>query len=241
MTDGELLLRGVLADPADDHARIVYADWLDDQSDNPPTPRAEFIRVQCELARRAGPKGCRGCKSIRGKHWHRRLSLGQMPPSKGLETVGCSRCVELRRRERELSASSRVHEWFMPIRGTGARDAFAGHFGWGFRRGFVESVTCSAKDWYAHGDAIRAAQPVTRVKLTTGPVESEELTVGSRIGRIWRVAGRQVEFPHAFCPPSTRMLLERRWPGVEFELPPAGFVDDFTPSTGASLGPVSAG
>jgi uncharacterized protein (TIGR02996 family) len=33
--------------PADDGPRLVYADWLEERGD---TGRAEFIRVQCELA-----------------------------------------------------------------------------------------------------------------------------------------------------------------------------------------------
>lgn len=47
-TDCDLLLAGVLANPADDVPRLVMADWLDEH-DEP--KRAEFIRVQCELAR----------------------------------------------------------------------------------------------------------------------------------------------------------------------------------------------
>ena len=39
-------LRAVLADPADDAPRLIYADWLDEQGD----PRGEFMRVQCRLA-----------------------------------------------------------------------------------------------------------------------------------------------------------------------------------------------
>jgi carbon storage regulator CsrA len=40
------LLRAVLADPADDSPRLIYADWLDEQGD----PRGKFVRVQCRLA-----------------------------------------------------------------------------------------------------------------------------------------------------------------------------------------------
>ena len=48
MTADELaLLRGVEASPDDDLPRLVYADWLDEQGRH---ARAEFIRVQCELA-----------------------------------------------------------------------------------------------------------------------------------------------------------------------------------------------
>jgi uncharacterized protein (TIGR02996 family) len=48
MSEREALLRAVLADPEDDAPRLVYADWLEEHGD---PDRAEFIRVQCELAR----------------------------------------------------------------------------------------------------------------------------------------------------------------------------------------------
>ncbi len=44
--DGEALLRAVIAFPADDTVRLVYADWLEELGD----PRAEFIRIQVTLA-----------------------------------------------------------------------------------------------------------------------------------------------------------------------------------------------
>ena len=46
MSDGEALLRGVIAAPDDDLPRLVYADWLDEHDD---PARAEVIRVQCAL------------------------------------------------------------------------------------------------------------------------------------------------------------------------------------------------
>ena len=48
MTDGEALIRSVLASPADDAPRLVYADWLEEHGR---AEDAEFIRVQIELAR----------------------------------------------------------------------------------------------------------------------------------------------------------------------------------------------
>lgn len=46
------LLRAVLVDPFDDLPRLVYADWLDEHGDG---ERAEFIRVQIELAKLPHP------------------------------------------------------------------------------------------------------------------------------------------------------------------------------------------
>jgi uncharacterized protein (TIGR02996 family) len=43
-------LSDIITNPDDDTPRLVYADWLDDHGDS---ARAEFIRVQCRLARMA--------------------------------------------------------------------------------------------------------------------------------------------------------------------------------------------
>lgn len=48
MTDDAALLQTIIEHPDDDAPRLIYADWLEDHGD---TERAEFIRVQIELAR----------------------------------------------------------------------------------------------------------------------------------------------------------------------------------------------
>jgi uncharacterized protein (TIGR02996 family) len=55
-TDDDAFLRAIGENPADDAPRLVYADWLDDRGD---AARAEFIRVQCELARPGGNRARR--------------------------------------------------------------------------------------------------------------------------------------------------------------------------------------
>jgi uncharacterized protein (TIGR02996 family) len=59
MSDRDALLAAIVAHPDDDTPRLVYADWLDEHApDRTPSPaagpsaRAEYIRVQCRLARR---------------------------------------------------------------------------------------------------------------------------------------------------------------------------------------------
>jgi uncharacterized protein (TIGR02996 family) len=47
LTDDEALLRAVLADPADEAPRLVYADWLDERGD----ARGAYLRLDLELAR----------------------------------------------------------------------------------------------------------------------------------------------------------------------------------------------
>jgi uncharacterized protein (TIGR02996 family) len=46
-SDDAALLRAVLANPADDAPRLVYADWLDERGD----PRGEYLRADLEVAR----------------------------------------------------------------------------------------------------------------------------------------------------------------------------------------------
>src|SRR5262245_71652 len=50
--EGRAFLEAIREAPEDDTPRLVYADWLDDHGDE---ARAEFVRLQCELAR-LGPK-----------------------------------------------------------------------------------------------------------------------------------------------------------------------------------------
>ncbi len=51
MADEKQLFQAILDNPEDDTPRLVYADWLEE---NDKTERAEFIRVQCELAKIPG-------------------------------------------------------------------------------------------------------------------------------------------------------------------------------------------
>ena len=60
MSDEDALLAAIAAHPEEDTPRLAYADWLDEHADAFPGAgtRAEFIRVQCEVARvrRLGPQ-----------------------------------------------------------------------------------------------------------------------------------------------------------------------------------------
>jgi uncharacterized protein (TIGR02996 family) len=48
MSDHDALVQAILHAPDDDAPRLVYADWLDEHGD---ADRADFIRVQCRMAR----------------------------------------------------------------------------------------------------------------------------------------------------------------------------------------------
>ncbi len=137
--DEAALLRTIVERAFDDAPRLVYADWLDENGD---PDRAEFIRVQCELAETADEHGDR--------FWDGQLSDG--PESYRHRKA-------LRRRQRELLDAHGV-EWARPIaEAVGAKkwgyggptcgptDRLA-KVNWEFCRGFVESVTCTLADWY---------------------------------------------------------------------------------------------
>src|SRR5947209_8123112 len=54
-TDDGFLMK-LSANPADDTTRLVYADWLEEQSDSVSTAKAEFLRLTVQLATSAGKK-----------------------------------------------------------------------------------------------------------------------------------------------------------------------------------------
>lgn len=47
MANEEHFVAAIRANQEDDVPRLIYADWLEEQGD----PRAEFIRLQCALAK----------------------------------------------------------------------------------------------------------------------------------------------------------------------------------------------
>ncbi|HYT89745.1 MAG TPA: TIGR02996 domain-containing protein, partial [Gemmataceae bacterium] len=51
MTDVDALLQAIHDNPDEDGPRLAYSDWLEEHGDAADRIRAEFIRLQCELAR----------------------------------------------------------------------------------------------------------------------------------------------------------------------------------------------
>lgn len=210
-TDGDLLLKAVLATPADDTVRLAYADWLDEHSCS---DRAEFIRVQVALAGTlSGPDFCRLRDRERellqgGREWDTAFWSPHLDPwIQGLPgKVPCLHKTE-------------------PAVTVGVGDTAIGPpKKYTFRRGFVECVSdCTAADWLQFGDAITAAHPVTKVVLTTRPDEFEEKTVYPLAAGLvtLHVAGRNVTIIDYEDPRSRfTAALAERWKGVVFELPP---------------------
>ena len=103
-SDREAFMQAILDAPDDDTPRLIFADWLDEHGE---AERAEFIRVQCELAKHPG------------------MNCGVMYCSErdaGGLCDSCTRYKALRRREAELFKSLGANPC-MPRRTVFSRDA----------------------------------------------------------------------------------------------------------------------
>lgn len=185
--------------------------------------RAEFIRVQVELAR-----------------------IGECAyefTSGFAINCGCRPCV-LGRRERELLNS--------PIVGSDGRIYYTAAYAWCgieirnghewsygsrppvYHRGFVHSITCTAADCFANLDEILAGSPIREVRLTTWPEYTPLVTEADPDGP-WIFQGdpakRQItanEVDGILLNNTTfeMALLAARWQGITFHLPPGVFVNE---------------
>jgi uncharacterized protein (TIGR02996 family) len=168
VTDGEALIRSVLANPADDAPRLVYADWLEECGR---AEDAEFIRVQVELARFGG--AFHKDKSGRRRH---------MP----------AHVERLTERELELWFGGRGRPDLpeelvnspLVIYPTPGQNLL-------LRRGFVERITCFGEIFVEVAVGLFRTQPVTHVTLVDRqPFESGDRfhwILRSGIGTYWNI------------------------------------------------------
>lgn len=172
LTEGDAILADVLERPDDDTPRLVLADYLEENGE---AERAEFIRVQCELA----------VKDWSCSMWM--YSCGEfLPTLEKLAGEGCERCkpwARLTLRERELLGENvsampgvvcpRYLKWCEQagldpswVTVPGHSDGADGRGPHSFVRGFVSFVHLPQQTWLDHGPAIVRAAPVTRVRLS---------------------------------------------------------------------------
>jgi uncharacterized protein (TIGR02996 family) len=236
-------LRAILAHPEDDGPRLVAADWWDERG---AAERAEFVRVQCELAKfERVPGRPPGGPELLGWLAGRHEEFAFMAAFLGNGPCRCERC--LRRRERELLAGSRGKWLDFPI---------TWHVGIDFqyRRGFFEVAALTAADFLACADALLAACPLRRVRLTTWPgLSFGEVIYRNRSGYVrsatWDVlaegelrrfnlqvaiSGRECRSDgeaHLLSVFETKVsgartvegYFKARWPGIDFEMPTVEF------------------
>jgi uncharacterized protein (TIGR02996 family) len=243
MSDEPSLLAAILAQPDEDTHRLVYADWLDE---NGQPERAEFIRVQCALARtpmflRSECKVCGAVADDEGWVNHGKGCYSWEEDGGGSEPADRNPVWEkLRDHERELWNDSRLngapHPWVGTIgyrvranwlsshdepvitipRERGEMTTFRLH------RGFVEAVTCTAADWLTHADTILARHPARKATLTTIPTgvqEGDHFTLDGDPKRE-HIPLSVVDAIHLPTDTLEHVCLRYRFPGVEFTLPP---------------------
>jgi len=223
-------LSAILAAPDDDTPRLVLADWIDEQGE---AARAEFIRLQIRIAALEEFCGCGRCVKRRGGGQH---TNGPCAVDQERDTLpdGRSRQAFLRMRERELFRDSGP-KWWNDLPGAYRATVEASlsietacGVKYAVRRGFVEAIVCSWPDCRDRLDAIRRAQPVTRVTLTSDPeveqvAQRESSTVIRLAGRQHRTAIPIEEIARETWQQMreryTQRLLAMEWPGITFTLP----------------------
>lgn len=249
MSDEAGFLAAIAADPDDNTARLVFADWLEEH-DQP--ERAEFIRVQCRLAQPF--HGCDPvCSQEYGHGKNCDLPLRDRLQKRELELfaldehLGWSGFL--------LDVNDRVvigrmdHE---PIWRRGFIDELnAGEDDMPrvvqlFKKHPVTKLTCAGSDWMTEADTLLKMHPVREVTLTTPPP-----TIAMSPGfnqpivpwqQTYRLEGRTSRYLagedemaairqpgmsgeqvlDAVARHATEELLEMEWPGVRFNLPRNG-------------------
>ncbi len=194
-SDRTALLRSILVDVEDDNPRLQFADWLEELGE---CERAEFIRVQCELA--AWPiEKCDsiypGCAVSGGAvMWHdhkcpmypvanrsRELLMANfgfwidgLPES--LVMGQCPNCVD------------RGPDWETGVVECGHCDCTGlvpcyDHVE--FTRGFVSSIALSTADFLRHAAAIFSSQPCVQVRLIGREPRPASIRASGGLGRGW--------------------------------------------------------
>lgn len=163
MTDTEAFIAAIVGRREDDLPRLVYADYLDEQGD---ADRAEFIRVQCDLAR-FGPND-----SNVAAH------------------------ASLTRRERSLLAAHEREwlngtplESYVTDEPHGTA-YWVRPFDLGWTRGFVSTLRGTWEQWWSRGDALVRAFPIELVAFSNRP----SATAGFRVKR--RTTGDAARWEH---------------------------------------------
>lgn len=149
LTDLQFLLRAILIDPADDFPRIQLADALEEDGQ---TERAEFIRVQVELAEWKASELCVHNTRPHYKYRHGKTCItfrqGGNCPCKGQALAERNR----------LMLNIAYHHW-LPVYAPGMESSR-------WHRGFISEAHLPLAAFMDHAAALFAAHPITAVTLT---------------------------------------------------------------------------
>jgi uncharacterized protein (TIGR02996 family) len=143
--EARALLRRILEVPADDVARLVFADWLQEH-DEP--ERAEFIRVQGRIA-------------------HLDMGARMLPKGVGRELLFAAEGNLVRNHWDDWVPLNLTGEYlFAWDEATATIELGCSHSFYAFNRGFVSEVRLSLAAFMEHAEALFRAHPIERVTLT---------------------------------------------------------------------------
>jgi uncharacterized protein (TIGR02996 family) len=145
MTTEDALLAAVAANPADDLPRLVYADWCD-ENDRP--VRAEFIRLQIEIAKK-----------------------------ETLPREVVNLFAHLWQRQQEL-LDAHADELLGPLAGV------VQPLNYEFRRGFLDWVALTLRDFLNARDQLEPLVPVPEVRVSHAAFALDELASAPHAGLI---------------------------------------------------------
>jgi uncharacterized protein (TIGR02996 family) len=188
VTERDVALAEIIANPDDDGPRLLFADWLEDHGEG---RRAEFIRVQCELAKLDADDGESVADTTR--------------EVAGAWIVRAEQREALQRRERELFAvvvdgpldvlpGTPIHA--EPLGMSGRRQVDDATALFIYRRGFVEVAWLASDDFLRRAAALFLAYPIREVRLTDGVVDSTTVRPIER----WGIPPHVVEALRAVVP-----------------------------------------
>jgi uncharacterized protein (TIGR02996 family) len=128
----------ILAEPDDDTPRLIYADWLEERGD----PRAEFIRLQVELATMAAPPK------------YKRISMYGHPLPSPRNRSDAARFQKVWARQMAL-LTRHCAEWVEPL-----IDKARGVI---FERGCVEGISADAQTFVKHAALWYQSMPIRQL------------------------------------------------------------------------------
>ncbi|TXI06506.1 MAG: TIGR02996 domain-containing protein [Rhizobium sp.] len=178
-SDGAALLAAILADPADDTARLVYADWLQEHGE--PCPhcgggRAGTWHYALNADGRCGT--CDGSRRVSGAQRAAfiRASIAEekLTHTHAAGSGGCRRCKLARVVCRYIERNKLALFQPFPITGPvwyGGRSLVCDAWEVTFSRGFISEVTCTAADWLKYGEAVLREHPIAKVQLPEHRIE----------------------------------------------------------------------
>lgn len=194
ISDRDAILAKILAEPEEDHHRLVFADCIEEQGE---PVRAQFIRAQIE---------------------QQRIQESESNPDRRHELVK----IETELQEKNwLRWLPDVAEGKRAVCSPSDKEPFPYYGGirYLFSRGFVSHAIMSADDWMSYADDL-AKHPITKITLSSWP-RFEEKTPG--VCGPLRLKGRSkwYEFEEIAQTGSlVEILLTLEWPKISFQFTP---------------------